>query len=149
MLTSILKLNPSYPRHSLKTTRLFTLIPTYISPFRLPQFYEKKARGLRIIRSHRCHNCRSRPPPSETLHKHHWQLFSKPSAVLAALGGPDSIRKTMSTEDSVPHQWAPSSPDSVGIQLQSPPYSSHQRPYLSATPSKNMLVKDGFPKKCP
>ena len=29
---------------------------------------------LRIIRSHRCHNCRSRPPPQNSS-QHHWQLF--------------------------------------------------------------------------
>ena len=83
--------------------------PYIYLPFRLPSLREK-ARDSELSDLIDA-TIAEADPPLRTLHNIIGNFF-KPSAVLAALGGPDSIRNYV-YGDSVPHQWAPSSPDSV------------------------------------
>ena len=83
--------------------------PHIYLPFRLPNLREK-ARDSELSDLIDA-TIAEADPPLRTLHNIIGNFF-KPSAVLAALGGPDSIRNYV-YGDSVPHQWAPSSPDTV------------------------------------
>ena len=83
--------------------------PHIYLPFRLPNLREKaKDSELSdLIEA----TIAEADPPLRTLHNIIGNFF-KPSAVLAALGGPNSIQNYV-YGDSIPHRWAPSSPDTV------------------------------------
>ena len=83
--------------------------PHIYLPFRLPNLREK-ARDSELSDLIDAAIAEA-DPPLRTLHNIIGNFF-KPSAVLAALGGPGSIRNYV-YGDSVPHRWAPSSPDTV------------------------------------
>ena len=83
--------------------------PRIYLPFRLPNLREKaKDSELSdLIEA----TIAEADPPLRTLHNIIGNFF-KPSAVLAALGGLNSIQNYV-YGDSIPHRWAPSSPDTV------------------------------------
>ena len=83
--------------------------PHIYLPFRLPNLREKaKDSELADLIDT---TIAEADPPLRTLHNIIGNFF-KPSAVLSALGGPNSIQNYV-YGDSVPHHWAPSSPDTV------------------------------------
>ena len=83
--------------------------PHIYLPFRLPNLREKaKDSELSVLIDT---TIAEADPPLRTLHNIIGNFF-KPSAVLAALGGPNSIQNYV-YGDSIPHRWAPSSPDTV------------------------------------
>ena len=83
--------------------------PHIYLPFRLPNLREKaKDSELADLIDTTIAEAN---PPLRTLHNIIGNFF-KPSAVLSALGGPNSIQNYV-YGDSIPHHWAPSSPDTV------------------------------------
>jgi len=108
--------------------------PHIYLPFRLPSLHEK-AKDSEL--SDLIYSTISEAnPPLRTLHNIIGNFF-KPSAVLAALGGSDSIRKFV-YGGQAPSEWAPKPPTAVELQF------TIQNPEL-----RSFMAERWFPKKSP